>query len=107
MKFINKENQAEFVYATSWGASTRMMGGLIMSHSDDKGLVLPPAMAPIHIVIIPIGKTDDEKEMVKTFIEKKIIPQIEHAKFTIQSNILGDVNIPLQVKVDRDDQKSM
>lgn len=105
--FINKENKPEYVFATSWGASTRMMGGLIMSHSDDKWLILPPAMAPIHIVIIPIGKTDDEKDMVKTFIEKKILPQIEHAKFSIQSDILGEVHIPLQVKVDRDDQKSM
>lgn len=106
VKFINQSNSPEHVYATSWGASTRMMGGLIMSHGDDKGLILPPAIAPIHVVIVPIRKTDDDKEMVKTFIEKKILPQIKQAEFVIQSDYLGDVKIPLQTKVDRDDQKS-
>lgn len=104
--FINQENKPEYVYATSWWVSTRMMWGLIMSHSDDKGLVLPPAVAPIHVVIVPIRKTDDEKAMVQTFIEKKIVPQIQSAVFTINSEFLGDVAIPLQIKVDRDDQKS-
>lgn len=104
--FINKDNKSELVYATSWGASTRMMGGLIMSHGDDKGLIVPPGIAPIHVVIVPIWKTDDEKAMVKTFIEKKIMPQLEAVNFTIQSEFLGDVTIPLQMKVDRDDQKS-
>ncbi len=77
-----------------------------MSHSDDKGLVLPPAIAPIHIVIVPIRKTDDEKAMVQTFIDKMIMPQIHNSVFTVSSAILGEVTIPLQVKIDRDDHKS-
>ena len=59
VKFLNKENKQEFVYQTSWGTTTRMIGGLIMVHSDDKGLVLPPRIAPKQVVIIPIG--NDEK----------------------------------------------
>ena len=60
VKFLNKENQLEFVYATSWGVSTRLVGGLIMTHSDDDGLVLPPRLAPIQVVIVPIPKPSPE-----------------------------------------------
>lgn len=60
VKFLNKENQQEYVYATSWGASTRLVGGLIMTHSDDEGLVLPPKVAPIQVVIVPIPKPSPE-----------------------------------------------
>ncbi len=56
VQFLNKENKAEYAWATSWGVSTRLMGALIMTHSDDNGLVLPPALAPLQVVIIPIGK---------------------------------------------------
>lgn len=56
VQFLNKDNQYEYAWATSWGVSTRLMGALIMTHSDDNGLVLPPALAPIQVVIIPIGK---------------------------------------------------
>ncbi len=56
VQFLNKENKAEYAWASSWGVSTRLMGALIMTHSDDNGLVLPPALAPIQVVIIPIGK---------------------------------------------------
>ena len=56
--YLNKENKPEYVWATSWGVSTRLIGALIMTHSDDNGLVLPPRLAPIQVVIIPIGKTD-------------------------------------------------
>lgn len=58
--FINKENQAEYVWATSWGVSTRLMGALIMAHSDDNGLVLPPKLAPIQVVIVPIYKNSEQ-----------------------------------------------
>jgi len=58
--FVNKENKSDYVWATSWGVSTRLMGALIMSHSDDNGLVLPPALAPFQVVIVPIYKTDDQ-----------------------------------------------
>ncbi|MEY2904482.1 MAG: hypothetical protein RJA52_498 [Bacteroidota bacterium] len=58
VKFLNENNKEEYVWATSWGVSTRLIGGLIMTHSDDLGLVLPPKLAPIQVVIIPIPKTD-------------------------------------------------
>src|SRR5687767_3766847 len=62
--FQNKEGKRELVYATSWGVSTRLIGALIMCHSDDTGLVLPPKLASTHVVIVPIYKTDDEKAKV-------------------------------------------
>ena len=58
--FLNKENKAEYVWATSWGVSTRLIGALIMTHSDDNGLVLPPKLAPIQVVIIPIAKGEEQ-----------------------------------------------
>ena len=64
VKFANKDNVEEYVWATSWGVSTRLMGALIMTHSDDNGLVLPPVLAPIQVVIIPIYRKDDEKVRV-------------------------------------------
>ena len=60
VKFVNKQNQLEYVWATSWGVSTRLMGALIMTHSDDNGLVLPPHLAPIQVVIVPIYKNDEQ-----------------------------------------------
>ncbi len=70
VKFLSKENKLEYVWATSWGVSTRLMGALIMSHSDDNGLVLPPKLAPIQVVIIPISKGEDQKAMVDSHAEK-------------------------------------
>jgi len=61
VKFQSKEGQLDYVWQTSWGASTRLIGGLIMSHSDDKGLVLPPKLAPVKAVLVPIYRKDDEK----------------------------------------------
>ena len=58
VQFLNKDNQVEYAWATSWGVSTRLMGALIMTHSDDNGLVLPPKLAPLQVVIIPIGKAE-------------------------------------------------
>jgi prolyl-tRNA synthetase len=60
VQFANKEGKLEHVWGTSWGVSTRLMGALIMAHSDDDGLVLPPKLAPIHVVIVPIFRNDDE-----------------------------------------------
>ncbi len=60
VQFLNKENQQEYVWATSWGASTRLIGGLIMTHSDDDGLVIPPKLAEIQVVIVPIPKPSPE-----------------------------------------------
>lgn len=67
VKFINKNNEQEYVWATSWGVSTRLMGALIMTHSDDNGLVLPPKLAPIHVAIVPIYK---EKAQLDAIAER-------------------------------------
>ena len=64
VKFSNRENQLEYVWATSWGVSTRLIGALVMAHSDDEGLVLPPRIAPLQVVIVPIYKGDEQKELV-------------------------------------------
>ncbi len=64
VKYVTRENKQEYVWATSWGVSTRLMGALIMSHSDDEGLVLPPNLAPIQVVIVPIFRKEEEKVLV-------------------------------------------
>jgi len=64
VKFQNKEGQLDYVWQTSWGVSTRLIGGLIMSHSDDKGLVLPPKLAPVKSVLVPIYRKDEERASV-------------------------------------------
>ncbi len=64
VQFLNKENRPEYAWATSWGVSTRLMGALIMTHSDDNGLVLPPALAPIQVVIIPIHKSQEQLDVI-------------------------------------------
>ncbi len=66
--FLNKENKPEYVWATSWGVSTRLIGALIMTHSDDNGLVLPPKLAPIQVVIIPISKGADQLKELDAYI---------------------------------------
>ncbi len=71
--FINKENKPEYVWANSWGVSTRLMGALIMCHSDDNGLVLPPHLAPIQVVIVPIFKNNDQLAL----ISEKVNPIVE------------------------------
>ncbi len=71
--YLNKENKPEYVWATSWGVSTRLIGALIMTHSDDNGLVLPPRLAPIQVVIIPISKGTEQLEN----ISRQIAPVIE------------------------------
>lgn len=62
--FTNKENQVDYVWATSWGVTTRLIGTLIMAHSDDKGLILPPMLAPIHVVIVPIAKNEEQMRAI-------------------------------------------
>jgi prolyl-tRNA synthetase len=64
VQFVDKQNKMEYVWATSWGVSTRLMGALIMTHSDDNGLVLPPALAPIQVVIVPIYKNQEQLDVI-------------------------------------------
>jgi prolyl-tRNA synthetase len=76
VKFSNKENQLEYVWATSWGVSTRLVGALVMAHSDDDGLILPPKIAPWQVVIVPIYKGDEQKAT----IDAKVLPLIAELK---------------------------
>lgn len=76
VQFMNKENKPEYVWATSWGVSTRLIGGLIMTHSDDNGLVLPPKLAPIQVVIIPIYKAEEQRQA----IGEKVAPIINELR---------------------------
>jgi len=70
VKFQSEENKEEYVYATSWGVSTRLIGALVMTHSDNKGLVLPPKLSPFEVIIIPIWKSDEEETEVREFLGK-------------------------------------
>ena len=88
--FLNKDNQQEYAWATSWGVSTRLMGALIMTHSDDNGLVLPPHLAPIQVVIVPIWKTDEQLAL----IDNKVSDIIANLK-----------SLGVSVKYDNDDKK--
>lgn len=69
VKFANKEGKLEHVWATSWGVSTRLMGALIMSHSDDKGLVIPPRLAPTQVVIVPIHKSEEGLQKISDYVK--------------------------------------
>ncbi|MEO6893550.1 MAG: proline--tRNA ligase [Ginsengibacter sp.] len=90
VKFSDKENKLDYVWATSWGVSTRLIGALVMAHSDDYGLVLPPKLAPIQVVIVPIFKGEEQKKA----IDEKVIPIMEDFK------ALG-----VSVKYDDDDSR--
>jgi len=90
VKFSDKENKLDYVWATSWGVSTRLIGALVMAHSDDDGLVLPPKLAPIQVVIVPIFKGDEQKRM----IDEKVIPLMQELKA-----------IGVSVKYDDDDSR--
>ncbi|MFP4547803.1 MAG: proline--tRNA ligase [Fidelibacterota bacterium] len=70
VKFLSKENKQEYVYATSWGVSTRLVGGLIMAHGDDKGLVLPPKVAPYQVVIVPIWKKEEDRVAIMDKVDQ-------------------------------------
>ncbi len=70
VQYTDKEGKQQYVWATSWGVSTRLMGALIMAHGDDNGLVLPPALAPIHLVMVPIYKKDEEREAILAKMEE-------------------------------------
>ena len=69
VQFVDKNNKLDYVWATSWGVSTRLMGALIMTHSDDNGLVLPPHLAPIQVVIVPIYKNDEQLKQIDAKVD--------------------------------------
>ncbi len=83
VKFLNRENQLEYVWASSWGVSTRLMGALIMTHSDDNGLVLPPHLAPIQVVIIPIYKNAEQLHAIREKVDP-IVAELRKAGISVK-----------------------
>ena len=81
--FVNKENQLDYVWATSWGVSTRLMGALIMTHSDDNGLVLPPNLAPFQVVIVPIYKNEEQLNAISEKV-KEITSKLKALGITVK-----------------------
>jgi prolyl-tRNA synthetase len=83
VKFTSKEGKQEHVWASSWGVSTRMIGALIMGHSDDQGLVLPPMLAPIQVVIVPIYKNDEDLKNISSFVNE-LIPKLRKLGISVK-----------------------
>jgi prolyl-tRNA synthetase len=83
VKFTSKEGKLEHVWASSWGVSTRLIGALIMAHSDDSGLVLPPQLAPIQVVIVPIYKSDEEFATISTFVDE-LMPKLKKLGISVK-----------------------
>ena len=83
VKFTSKEGKLDYVWATSWGVSTRLIGALIMAHSDDSGLVLPPKLAPIQVVIVPIYRSDEELDQISA-IAKELAAQLKLKNISVK-----------------------
>jgi prolyl-tRNA synthetase len=83
VKFANQEGKQEFVWGTSWGVSTRLMGALVMTHSDDNGLVLPPNLAPIQVVIVPIFKTVEEFDTI-SLVANELVAQFKKLRISVK-----------------------
>ncbi|WP_338410330.1 proline--tRNA ligase [uncultured Flavobacterium sp.] len=83
VKFANKEGKQEYVWGTSWGVSTRLMGALVMTHSDDLGLVLPPNLAPIQVVIVPIFKTEEEFNVISK-VANELVSQFKKLNISVK-----------------------
>jgi prolyl-tRNA synthetase len=83
VKFTSKEGKLDYVWATSWGVSTRLIGALIMAHSDDSGLVLPPKLAPIQVVIVPIYRSDEELEQISN-LAKELTKELKSKNISVK-----------------------
>lgn len=83
VKFADKENKLDYVWATSWGVSTRLIGGLVMAHSDDDGLILPPKLAPIQVVIVPIYKGDEQKSQIDEKVHE-LVKELKTAGISVK-----------------------
>ena len=83
VKFANQEGKQEYVWGTSWGVSTRLMGALVMTHSDDNGLVLPPNLAPIQVVIVPIFKTDEDFDKISN-VANDLVTQLKKSGVSVK-----------------------
>ncbi len=92
VQFLTKQNQLEYVWGTSWGASTRLMGALIMAHSDDAGLVLPPKLAPIQVVIVPIYRSEEQLDQLSDKL-KPLVQELRKAGISVKYDD-SDANKP-------------
>lgn len=97
ISFINNQGQSEFAYTTSWGVSTRLIGGVIMTHADDDGMVVPPKIAPYQIVIVPVIKKPEDSEAVMAYINKLVAELKTKAPFAEK----------IRIKVDKRDRASV
>lgn len=95
IKYLSAAGKEEFAWTTSWGVSTRLIGGLIMTHSDDNGFVAPPRIAPLHVVIIPIYRNDEEKAQVLEYV-RSLEKELKQQRYT---------ELPIRVKVDDRDMR--
>ena len=84
VKFSDKQNKLDYVWATSWGVSTRLIGGLVMTHSDDSGLVLPPKIAPLQVVIVPIFKGDEQKNAIDDVVKNDLLPGLKRMGISVK-----------------------
>ncbi len=96
IKFLNNQEKEEYAWTTSWGVSTRLIGGIIMAHSDDNGFVLPPKLAPTHVIIIPIFKTPEEEGQILSYT-KEIIKAVKQQSYN---------KTPIRISIDKKDEKS-
>lgn len=106
VQFTDENNTKQYVRASSRGVSTRLMGALIMSHGDDNGLILPPALAPVHVVIVPIFKTEEDRMYIMQHIQS-IVDTLASKSLSIATKTLGSISRQIQVKIDADVHKTM
>ena len=97
ISFVNKNNEQEYAYTTSWGVSTRLIGGVIMTHADDDGMVVPPRIAPYQVIIIPVIKNPEDEDKIMAYI----------AKIQAALKPLAPFGEKIRVKVDKRDRKSV
>lgn len=93
IKFLNEKGSEQFVHTTSWGVTTRLIGSLVMMHSDDDGLILPPKIAPLHVVIMPLIRNDADRETILAYCND-LLQQLKSVHFN---------NFPLEVEIDKSD----
>ena len=97
ISFVNKNNESEFAYTTSWGVSTRLIGGVIMTHADDEGMVVPPKIAPYQVVIVPVVKKPEDYDTVMAYINK----------FMSELKVKTPFGEKIRVKLDKRDKSSV